>query len=330
MVDPLTSQELAAKVMEQAAEKYRLVSIEDIGKTMRETQKTLHAINNGLAKTNTLSDVPLEDLFYIHEGLINADNANFYDDISGEEQITSTFTVDVYDNGNGNYYIESADFIVFYNDLQTEIDLQIDDSNGEALIIASLELTGISAGGASFNLRINPGLVQNAWMTPSHAVYAADAAGWCLSGVGNMDAADFLRAYTNNVHGFFENNPCPTGQSPYAMSSLHYQTYSVANPFPNLYATQIEPFFWRSNTNACIGDDNNQTNNNNIWYSWYSKMDHLVSFAIPTFQSYGNRHFLRTDFKSYSSANPPQGITGYPQENYFHGGRFFYPICGCF
>jgi hypothetical protein len=324
MVAQESPQELATKVMEQANEKYREVSIADMGKTMRETQETLQAINDGLAKTNTLGDVPLADVFYIHEGLLNAENANFYDDIAGDEQTTSTFTVDVYDDGSGQYYIESADFVTFYNDLAAEIDLEIDEANGEALIIASLELTGLdlNGGGATFTLSLNPGLVQPPWYTPIGSLPAYSQNG--------DDAAALLRLYTQDVHGFFENNPCPTGKQPFAAASLHYHTFFAANPFPSLYTTGIEPYFWRSNTADPIGDDNDQVNNNQIWYSWYAKMDQLVNVAVPTFNSLGNRSFYRTDFKSYSSSNPPQGMPTFPSENYFHGGRFFYPICGCF
>ncbi|GEM_PF-2622034 len=317
-------QEKAVEVMTKIHDQYESLNLEQLSSTLREKNEVLELIYAGKAKTNALGDVPLGDVFYVHEGLLNANNANFYDPITGEEEITSTFTVDVYQDSQNDYYIETADFIPFYNDLQAAIDLNIDEADGEVLIIAYLELISLSNAEATFVLHINPGVVQAPWYTPPGSLPA-------YSNASGGDAADLLRAYTNQVHGFFNKYPCPPGTQPYASSNLSYHTFSNNSPLlGNQYTSFVLPNIWRSNTNTNIGDDNDQTNNNQIWYSWYAKMDNLVSVGTPIFQSYGNRHFYRTDYKSYSPTNQPLGMSATPPENFYHSGRFFYPICGCF
>ena len=84
---------------------------------------------------------------------------------------------------------------------------------------------------------------------------------------------------------------------------------------------------WKSATNDCIGDDVDQINNEQIWYSEFGKMDYYVGAPLPYLHAnYSNlTQFLWTDFKSAKATDYPVGP--YYNMNFHHEGRFYYGLC---
>lgn len=331
---PEKSEEIAQQIMLRATQKFGEKERDEISSLMRNAKSKIDIILSGRAKASTMNDVALEDLFYIYEGLINANNANFEDNAHEAPSVTANFTTNVYKDSQNNYFIAAYDFITLYSDLQNEIIQQIDTINDETLLIADLQLISVINNEATLSLTLFPGLVGPSWMTPSGSVHAAMRAGWCPSGQGNVDAADFLNSYINNTKAFAFNNSCPSGTQPFGIFVHNYNTYfptgGMSNPLQ--WATHVKPYYWKSNSNDCIGDNNNQAVNNDIWYSWYSKMDYLADYELPHAQSINpDAQLLRVDWHSHGPAlSGPHFGSHNSNETYFHGGSFFYADCGCF
>lgn len=331
---PEKPEEAAERIMLRAIQKFAEKDKSEISSTMRVTKSKLDMILSGRAKNSSMNDVPLEDVFYIYEGLINADNANFEDNADELPSVTANFTTNIFKDEQNNYFIEANDFITLYSDLQNEIVQQIDTINDETLLIADLQLLTVSNDEATLSLTLYPGLVGPSWMTPSGSVHAAMRAGWCSSGQGNVDAADFLDSYINNTKAFAYNNNCPSGTQPFGLFVHTYNTYFPAGGMsnPSQWTTHLKPFYWKSNSNDCIGDNGNQAVNNDIWYSWYSKMDYLADYELPYAQSINpDAELFRVDWHSHGPVFTGPFAGGHnSNEDYFHGGRFFYADCGCF
>lgn len=331
---PEKPEEAAENIMLRSVQKFAQRDIKEISSTMRSTKSRIDMILSGKAKVSSMNDVALEDVFYIYEGLINADNANFEDNAVELPSITANFTTNIFRDELNNYFIEANDFIALYRDLQNEIVQQIDTIKDETLLIADLQLLSVSSDEASLSLTLFPGLIEPNWMTPSGSVYAAMRSGWCPSGQGNVDASDFLDSYINNTKAFAYTNNCPSGTQPFSVFVHTYNTYFPTGGMsnPSQWSTHVKPFYWKSISNDCIGDYGNQVINNDIWNSWYSKMDYLADYELPYAQSVNpNAELLRVDWHSHGPVLTGPFAGGHnSNEDYFHGGSFFYADCGCF
>ena len=321
----------AEKVMSSSVEKYSSMTEEERSSHVRRAYNNLQALSTGRLKTLS-SDVPVEDIVYVYEGAINASYADWLSETDQVFEQSATFNVPVYQNAEGEHYVDATDFADFQQNVLDEIESAVDTNLNETLVLTNIVLNSLSSSQANFTLQMYTGSLASgpSFYTPSGEVKAALRAGFCPSGNGNVDAADFLEAYGES-QTYHAQNPCPSGTQPYSVPVVVYDTYDQG--FSGIsWQNDLYPYYWKSNTNDCIGDNGNQTNNNNIWNGWYNNMDQLINAGSNANNHQPSHEFFYLYYHSHDDqALPPSPHAGSQQgpERFFHGGRFAHGDCGC-
>lgn len=263
-------------------------------------------------------EVPITEIFYLYEGVLNHEYGNIYEDIENLQSSSSTFEIDIHPDSLENYFVWASDIGDLYIELANEIEIEVDTNNQEVMLMADLELqeVNISESKATIKMTVYAGLA-NVWFTPSDPVYGAELAGWCNTGQGNIDGAVFLQAYANAHAPHKLNNPCTGGTQPFTIGVGVYQTYtSMYDPqkqTPNYWVNNVLPNLWHNNINTCMGYNNNE------WYTWYSKMQNLMNLELSYVQTLvPGTQFIGTTFVSKNDGNWDEG------SQYYHYGLFVY------
>ena len=288
-------------------------------------------------KSNSIStggDTPLEDVFYITEGMFNNQYGDLQANFTGLERVESNYTVDIHIDGNGDYYIYNVDLTSFYDDLAAQIGVEIGNDPNRMLVLCDFNLISIDVanGSSSGTAGINCGAAFAAiqpFFTLANAAWAAEQKGDCPSSTNSYDAADFIRAYANNTVAY---PSCPSGQSLYPIVHTGWLSYD-ANFAPNFnhWLTHAWDYAWHAENNTCLGNTNAE------WYILYGRMNSLRNEGLAWAQSLlpgvNNMQFLFTDYHSHGGSDA-NGIPVTPlpydtTNGFYHGGVFGYGIIIC-
>ena len=241
----------------------------------------------------------------------------------GTETSSLTFevSVDVTENG---YIINQGDF----NDLYNSIKIALEGIESNAMIpnitVADLSLDALTPNNATISLFVmttKPILPAPPYPTPGGEVHAAQKQGWCVTNVGNVDVADFLRGHANTQLG--QQLPVQKYVITNSVSTVNVwsKTKFFRTQYPN-YANYELPYIWNNYFNECIGDNTDPANNDTIWHQWYNKMHPLVNIPLNFLHNNEDPRYVFTYTDYHSQLN---GSLYFPN-SLFHEGIFNFQI----
>lgn len=321
---------IAQNYMKKSYAKYAEVSTEEFIRQADPIKQSLIQ-NKRIAYDKSTEEMPLGDLFFIHEGVINSIHAVPLNSFSIVDVYETTVELPVFEE-DGDYYIEIEDYNAFYGDIVNTIAVEL--TSEQALSIADFELNSVSAGMATIGVQFYIGqpIQLPSAPLPDGEVHGAELAGWCGLNNPGIDAAVFVDGYMNSSHGWASYN-CPTGQNPYFVSMAWFDTFSNASaqdlPF-DIHAVQGK--FWTDDVNSCVGDNSSQMANNAIWNNLYNDAVDVNTILLPNVRSYMNNQnmeLIATDIHSHNNG-PVRDLLNRPvTDQYYHGGRYVYGLIYC-
>ncbi len=305
----------------------------------REIADPLREELNEQGELTSVEIVPLEDLFYLYEGILNYDHVN----LNAEE-----YTMTEEDVAAGNDQMETFEFtfeveiqetetgavlnLTNFNNLYSTLKATIADVNNSAIIpniiSTNLGLVSLTPSLATVSFTIltgkYPPIPQVYYPIPMGEVRGAINSGWCPSNNGNVDAADFFRIHANT----YVSSQTPT-QS-YLINTVMntYSNWTKLKLFRSTnYYTYEVPFIWKDAVNSCVGDNSNSFNNNNIWTSWYSKTTSLINIPLNhLINNVDSRYvFISTNLDSYQKQSW-HGPIYTPTTQYWHEGNLLFGV----
>ena len=318
----------SGKLSELSSEQYR-----EIADPLRE-----ELTNNG--QLSSIENVPLEDIFYLYEGIISYQylnlNANQFtmtadQALNGDDQMETfefIFELNITEGDNG-FIVDVNSFNGLYSSIVGTLQNISNTAVIPNILVSDLDLYSIQPNLARVSLYIVTGRFppippapQQFFPIPMGEVHGAQDLGWCPSNTGNIDASDFLRGHTNR----YLSKQTPT-QAYQSFMRIHTTSTWSKNKFfrsTNYYTYEV-PFIWKDVINSCIGDNSNSQNNNAIWTSWYNKMNSLVNIPLNSAKSVDSRFvFVSTDYFAFTK----QWWSGtiYSPNQHYHNGEFVYGI----
>lgn len=285
-------------------------------------------------KSNSISsgsETPLEDVFYIQEGMFNNEFGDILSENEALKRVEKTYTVSVHKDSQENYFMYSTDLTTFYNDLAAELGFELDPSNNEIMVICDLNLESIDDenGSAIIRAGISIAIQLPLPRIPTTSFWAANQLGTCSQSIGNLDASDYIQGHLNGkVRTSINLCEQPnTGYTAYPtvwkIWASHLMTYapSQADYFANTY-----PYFWKDNNNQCLGNTAQE------WYNLYSTADALNGIGLSYAQnalggSFGNLELIYTNYSSHDNGNIQFGFPS--NHTLYHGGSFEYGVVYC-
>ena len=296
-------------------------------------------VNGKLYNDKSGTPVPLEDIFFLHEGVINSIYTSIANPGDEVEIYSTELEVEVYEEGE-TYFIAISDYNSFYSALVNNLTSQVSTSNGEYLTMTDLELVAVSGNFATIRISAfvaTPPVTPVFYPIPMGEVHGTDLAGWCVTTSTGFDAATFFNGHIAPIGAInTSGSNCPNSTTRFI---LPMGTYNTSNQFEvqahNLnWNTELNKI-WKDNTNSCIGNNNNQNNNNSVWTSWYNKSASAVNAPISFYSQYvtlptSHAVFMHGTIISVSPSTVPPGQNSTLIGNtYFHEGFFFYGIEFC-
>lgn len=298
---------------------------QEFGKLVKEHKNDQNYIQNN-------PNLPLDEMLLLSEGFMNHDFADIYSDAWDVQTNSSTFVLDIYEGPDG-WYVENAKIIDFYDDIAQEIEMEVDPDEDEIMVMGHLNLESIDISDYTCTVTLTIAKALSLpFLEPEGTIYGAEHKGFCPNETGNADGAVFLQAYANHMAWHNQNNPCPTGQSPYVISTpMNQGTYGpnfipdFSNQNSTYWTQNVYNYIWKSHTNDCMPQAPED------WSTWYSRMGHLMNLSQPYFQSLypnSNVRFVYTNYHSHTTGNNPNDQY-FGSEKYYHGGLFNYGIIIC-
>ena len=282
--------------------------------------------------------VPIEDLFYLYEGIINYQHIDFYNEeyamteedlVNGDQKLQSfdfEFQVEIEPN-NTSFSITTSNFNALYNSINQTINQTRTSAKVTNVLSSNLSLNQINSTIASVSLQVTTGLNAThkpngprAVFTPPSTVYGAFDLGYCVINGPLVDASDFIGLYAND----HISNPTIYNSRPRA-----YYLFKDLSPGPNFNISHLKffgsttvgrtyvgyetPFIWKDVVNSCVGDAVNSVNNTAIWAGLFADMDQIVDIPLQ---------YLITNVDSrykfmYTRSGSWRGSTYFPSD-YFH------------
>jgi len=149
------------QIMSTAMDRYSEMPDEQRASSVRQMYQSIGLLSSSSYKSKAFStDVPLEDIFYVYEGAINASMADWLHSSDHVYEQQATFDVPVFQNASGDYLVSASDFVNFHNDLIDEIESSLDTTINENLMLTNLTLNSIQGGLANITMAMlinNPG-----------------------------------------------------------------------------------------------------------------------------------------------------------------------------
>ena len=326
------------KIKQNAIDSYHEMGNE--GYIFRADKIRTELVNNGKLITYDKSSsdpIPLEELFFLYEGVINSIYTTQGDPEDESETVYSVFDIPVSQDENGNSFIQVDNFNDFYSNLITSLGNEVSTSANEYLVLTDLQLTNLESEMAT----VTATLVIA--MHPARPIVAFYPIGCELAmSVGNpWDAGSHTRGYVNSTSDLRDPDYCDlvqntsynsyyfvNGDVPTNLSSFTFNYLYGLNPI-----TALKPYLWRSATNDCIGDNNDQINNELIWYSLYSNASSVYNTTLrnalinSSFNIYpaNELKFLYTSLHTYGK----DGWETDPNINFSMGGKGYYGVIIC-
>ncbi|KAA3651890.1 MAG: hypothetical protein DWP98_02135 [Bacteroidetes bacterium] len=289
-------------------------------------------VNHRLNNDKSLNAIPLEDIFFIHEGVINSIYTTPLDPEDESEIFTTTHELEVSLDENNNYIIEINDYNEFFTNVSNTLSSEVSPQEGEYLSLTDLELISIENDVAVIQLKSivsQPPVNQTFNLLPGGEVYGADLAGWCDTNLTGTDASVFInntiqKLGANTITG----STCPTNTGRYLFVMGTFNTmYSNDAVNHGLTYSYVLSKIWKDVTNSCVGDNSNSSNNNTIWQNWYNNASSLVNAPIAHYSTWGNAVFCYGQLSSDSYNNSTIKLAG--SYNFYHKAMLFYGIEIC-
>jgi len=282
--------------------------------------------------------VPIEDLFYLYEGIINYEHIDFYNEeyvmteediVNGDQKLQSfdfEFQVAIEPNDT-SFSITTSNFNTLYNTINQTINQTRASAKVANVLSSNLSLNQINSTVASVSLQVTTGLNvaykpfgTRAVFIPPSTVYGAFDLGYCVINGPLVDASDFIGLYAND----HISNPNINSSRPRA-----YYLFKDLSPGPNFNISHLKffgstttgntyvgyetPFIWKDIVNSCVGDATNSANNIAIWNALYADMDQIVDIPLQ---------YLITNVDAryqfmYTRNGSSRGVTYFPSD-FFH------------
>src|SRR5690554_5267533 len=282
---------IAQNYMKKSYAKYAEVSTEEFIRQADPIKESLIQ-NKRIAYDKSTEEMPLGDLFFIHEGVINSIHAVPLNSFSIVDVYETTVELPVFEE-DGDYYIEIEDYNTFYGDIVNTIAVEL--TSEQALSIADFELNSVSAGMATIGVQfyIGQSIQLPSAPLPGGEVHGAELAGWCGLNNPGIDAAVFVDGYMNSTHGWASYN-CPPGQNPYFVAYAGFETYRPRDAQDLQFDfLAMQNNFWTDDINSCVGDNSDPYNNEYIWNNLYSKALNANTILLPKVRNFLNDQTLQ-------------------------------------
>ena len=291
-------------------------------------------VNGKLYNDKSGTPVALEDIFFLHEGVINSIFTVASDPEDELEIFEAEVEVEVYEE-NGDYLIAINDHNQFYADVASVLTAQVQPTNGDYLSMTDLSLNAINGNTALVNVKAfvsTPPVSPLVNLTPGGAMHGVDLDGWCATNTGNIDAATILNGY---IQPFMASNNAGSGCSNRMLFIMgnYYTNNSGQAAAYGLNYTNILNNVWKDNSNSCVGDDNNSANNNAIWNNWYAKTYANIMIPLPFYAA----SITQPNTTAVIISGTIEGISPFANPGFyvqsgfthFHLGKYFYGMEIC-
>jgi|GEM_PF-6404466 len=247
-------------------------------------------VNGKLYNDKSGTPVPLEDIFFLHEGVINSIYTTTADPEHETELYSVELDVEVYEE-NGVYLISIADYNQFYAEVATALTAQVQPSNGDYLSMTDLAL--IAVNGNTAVVKVTAFVTTppvSPWFNPSPggALHAVDLTGWCATNSGSTDASRLFHNHVQTYAASANTGSACTGRMLVILGNFNSSFPGDAQQH-GLNHPNVLNNIWKGNSNACIGDDNNVQTNDAIWNSWFSKWTSVITAPLNHYQQYATQ-----------------------------------------
>jgi hypothetical protein len=295
-------------------------------------------VNGKLYNDKSGTPVALEDIFFLHEGVINSIYTTTGDPEHETELHTVELEVEVYEE-NGGYLISIADYNQFFAEVVTALTSQVQPSNGDYLSMTDLALIAVNGNTAVIKVTAfvtTPPVSPLVNLTPGGALHGVELDGWCATNSGSIDASVILNSY---IQQYAARNNAGSGCSGRMLVNLG--TFNSSFPgdaiVHGLSHVSVLNNVWKEITNNCVGDDNNAQNNDAIWNSWYSKSLNLLNSPVSHYNSSATQPNVTAVFMAGAiyghgpNSLHPNGNLTLPTTNFthWHEAVLFYGIEIC-
>jgi hypothetical protein len=326
------SKELSKVIMNNAHKKFSSMTKSDYIQRASEIKADLEA-NGKLTKFQKSNEpVPLEDLFYVHEGAINAVYATLLDPEDETDIYVSYVDVEVFEE-NEEYFVEISDFDDFFSEVINQIGVNVNSGNGEYLTLGDLELTAIYEDYATVKITsivAYPPPVQQFFLFPSGEVHGTSLAGWCITPPDTTltDAAEFANSHiqplgANTTTG----STCPNMPNRYTVNLGIFNSSLPGDAIVHgLTHANVVSKVWKDFSNSCVGDNSNPTLNNAEWTTLFNNASALTQLPISHYSTWGNAVYIQGKIESKNPNIAPTLVSTYPHYHEFLG---FYGIEIC-
>lgn len=283
-------------------------------------------------KTNTLSsggNTPLTDVCYVYEGIFNFNFGDIETPNDFLEHVEQDYTVDINVDAEGNYYLTNQEVVDLYAELQSTATTEVDPSNSEFLLFCDLTLQSVNPSSSTAIVRasMSIALQKPLALAPTQAYLGANLAGPCANSTPNStDAATYIDAYwQKKIHdrvNYLKNQNGHANYYTYYQDAWGSMTPNL-EPSPGYWNTNVAPYFWKSETNDCLGNTNAE------WQSLYSNSDILANEALlQVYRDFPAPHrpneIIEVFYESidFGPIGTTQGMPYFPNMRYGHRGTF--------
>ena len=314
-----TTSELTKKINQRVNKRLSAASDAEMFDKFDAAKMVVSKNTKSALSSSTLSseETPLEDIFYVYEGLFNNQFADYLANIEGMERVEMEVNLPVEIGENENYFVHNSILSDFYNNLADQISIEFLNDTKKILYFCDFSLKDLDREQLTANIAIGVSIgmqTNNEFFSPAGPYYACGALGPCNTNNPGNDAADFINVYANATADYKLNNPCPTGTNVYPVASVGFESYDALSwASYNDWFDNVYPHYWKGDSNDCLGNTNQE------WQDLYAQFDALRDHAVyVTHNTLGHTdyEFIIAYYHSHTdpfSSNPP-GM------NYYHGG----------
>ncbi len=236
--------------------------------------------------------IPLENLFIYHQGALNS---IYTAQLNSEDEVVEFyFFIDlpILDLGNQSYAFETEDINHFYSSISSHIDIQLDGSIGEYLILSSFELHSLNGQMATIKVGLIKAIPQFQFFSPIpiETIKGAGKLEYCSANntsPQSFDASDIIEYHLNELSK--QRTTCDSGKTRHIVAYKgKFQTINPGAFFTNLQnpgAFLSQYYYMENGAISCIGDNNDQSKNDSIWNSYFQNAyflpDNIINNNFP-------------------------------------------------
>lgn len=287
--------------------------------------------NSTIPKSDSL--ILIEDIFFLHQGVINAIYTHPLEPEDSIEEYTYYYDAPVVELENGGYAIEVNEFNEFFEDLTNEIEITVDETSGEYLTLTSYRLHALSSGIATISIGLSIATPVNTFfpLMPDGGIMAVGNLEDCASNnwiSKNYDASGAINYYQKEYGKILRS--CPTGQTAFIVGFDKVTSSTIGRYYPQpTYSpgAVLNQYLHMSNTFDCIGDDLDPINNEAIWNDHFQKAHQLADDIINNiFVQNNNIIWINPSIRSGSTFTGQGPMHGY---SHYHNAVYHFARIIC-